>query len=461
MNAQAAELRLDPQFVVNQILGEGREAKDIELKAQAAYTDYYNNYAKYDWIFSGSATYEDSRKQILSGSGNQRDKTSIWSASLEKRIPTGTTFGVTYNRTIQNSIFRPSSTPVRSSYAVYDVSEISITQDILWNFLGIAERKTNEAADNFVKAAELQKKEDQENLVLESLELFWNSYVAKENLREALAQRDKYQDLVKEVEGKSRSGFVNPGDLPQARAEYGAQTRNVKEASYSYIENLDKLTTAMKIERHDEEIKFVVKEEIPALPTMVMPNVEGLRPVEIKKISFDAAELAKGAIGLSADLPNLYLVGKAGYTGLDATQSQAFASMSSSSHPVYSIALNLDYRFFSNKSKADKNNVNVGYERSFNDYLQAKEEQIRLVNTAMESVRLNYAAALSAIEEAKQWEEAVKAQERSYRQGRLDFSQLIQNYSKFFASRTTRIKAIGDYHIALHAYAAAVDQLVN
>jgi hypothetical protein len=85
---QAAEIRLDPQFVVNQILGEGRDAKEVEYKAQAAYTDYYNNYAAYDWQFDGSSTYEDSRKQILSGGGNLRDKTSIWAATLKKSIPT-------------------------------------------------------------------------------------------------------------------------------------------------------------------------------------------------------------------------------------------------------------------------------------------------------------------------------------------------------------------------------------
>lgn len=460
--ARSAPLRVNPQFVIDRILSQGRDARTIELDRLKADSFVYQARAAYDWIFSGNASYENSRAQFLSGGGNLQDKTSIWAASMEKRIPTGTIFKLTFSRTLQDSIFRPNTTSSssRSPYAVFDDAELALTQDLLGNFFGLAERRANHAAEQAVEAAELNKKDQLESLVLSSLQQFWNAYVAKESLRDAIQQRDKYEALVKEIEGKARRGFVNPGDLPKARAEYGAQVRNVKTASFNYIDAVDKLFTAMRIEAPAEAIEFQVDEELPPMPMMVAQSVDRLRAVESADLAFQAASETKRAADLSS-LPSLQLVGKANYTGLEPTQSKAFATLTDGAHPKYSIGLLLSYRFFSDKTRTDQNDANVGYEKALNTLLKAKEDQTRILKTSMEQVRLSYAAAASAIDEAKNWAETVKEQERSYRQGRLDFSQLIQDYDSFYRSRSTRIRAIGDYHIAINAFAAANDRLVE
>ncbi|MGZ3693621.1 MAG: TolC family protein [Bdellovibrionota bacterium] len=458
-----AEILVDPQFVVDKVLGEGRQAKQIELEAQQAYTAYYTNFSIYDWRLGSTLSTEDSKKQLISGAQNLRDKTGIWDILVSKRIPTGTNFDVGYTRTTQNSTYRPGVVNIyRGGYAVYDVGAITVTQDLLGNFFGIAERKANKAAESLLRAADLQKKEAQESLVLDALKLFWDTFVARESLREAISQRDRYEALVKDVENKNHLGFAAPGDLPKSRAELNAQVRNVKLASFTYLKNLDLLLTAMKMQDvSDRDIRFVLKEEMPALPTMVMPDVESLRITEIAKNTLDSAELTKSATEISADWPELKLIGKTSYTGLEATKSRAFASMSSGEHPDYYLALTFNYRFFSDKVKADKNQAGVNYEIAFNSFLKFKEDLRQQIGTAMENVRYTYAAAISSTEELKQWEAAIKAQETSYRQGRLDFSQFILDYNSYFQSRSNRLRAIGDYHIALHAYAASVDQLVK
>lgn len=462
-SAQAAEIRIDPQYVVSRILGEGYVSKTIDLTAQRAFTAYYKTYGLYDWTVNGSAGFEDSRIQSLSGGGNLRDKSTIWSAALSKRIPTGTTFDIDFTRTQQNSTFRPTSTTTRPGYVVYDVAGITVTQDLLGNFFGIAERKNLRVAEQQVEAAALLKKEQQEQLVLDALKLFWDTYVAKESLREAVFQRDKYEALVKEIQGRSRVGFGAPGDLPKARAEFGAQVRNVKSSSYSYLENLDRLLTAMRLGESERrgELYFEVREDLPEQPSLAIPPVDELRAVRVNQSRYESAELAKRSADLSADWPELFLEGKAGYTGLESTQGKAFASMTSGNHPVYSVTLNLNYRFFSAQNKSVKNDAGVNFEQAFNDLLAEKDEQRRLITAAMEKVRFTHVAAVSAIDETRQWELAVKEQEKSYRQGRLDFSQLIQDYNSYYRSRANRIRAIGDYQIALHAYAAAIDQLVK
>lgn len=456
-----AEIRIDPQFVVNRILGEGYEAKTIELTAQQAYTAYYTAHAPYDFLLDASAGYKHSKALTLSGGGNLEDKTSVWSVNVSRRLPTGTVFSVGFERTLQNSTFRPTSSALRPNYAVFDVGSITVTQDLLGNFFGIAERQNLRVAEQTLHSEMLLKKERQEQLVLDALSLFWDTFVAKESLREAIAQRNKYEALVKEVQSKTRLGFVNPGDLPKAQAEYGAQVRNVKNSSFNYLTNLDRLVTAMRLDEGDKDFRFEVNEDIPALPEMTMPEIDSLRTVQVNQALLESADYAKRAANLASTWPELRLVLEAGYTGLESTQGKAFASMTSGRNPVYSASLNLNYRFFSDQYRATQNNAEVNSAQAFNNLAFQRDEQRRLIAAAIERVRLTHVAAVSAIEEMKYWEKAVREQERSYRQGRLDFSQLIQDYNSYFRSRSTRIRAIGDYHIALHAYAAAVDQLVR
>lgn len=454
-----AEVRITPQTVVSRILSEGRDARSIELDALSAYTQYYSVGAAYDLGLSARASYEDNRLVTISGGGNLRDKTTIWSAVLSKRIPTGTVFELGYNRTLQDSTFR--TTSLRAPYAVYDLAEITVTQDLLGNFFGIAERRNLEAAQELLDSSALLKKEKQEELVLSSLKLFWDAYVARESLREANNQRDRYEALVKEVQSKSRVSIASPGDVPKAKAEYAAQVRNAKEAWYTYSTTLDRLLTAMRMDSNERNVEFEFKEEFPSLPTMVAPQVESLRAISIQKTLYDAADLKSKSVELSAEWPELKLIGSAGYSGLAGSHGDAFSSVRGRDHPSYLVALELSYKFFSDGRKASLNDALVGVESALNSLEKTKEDMRQALNAAMEYVRYTYAAVNSADEEMKQWDAAVKAQERLYKQGRLDFSQLIQDYNSYYRSRSSRLRALGDYHIALHSYSAAIDELVK
>lgn len=458
-----ADLRLSPDFVVNRILEESRDAKNIELDAQAAYTDYYNTLGLYDIGLAGNVSYEDTRLRSLAGGGNLRDKTTVWSVAASKRVRTGTTVAVSFNRSLQDSAFRPTAAiSTRAPSVVYDYAEVKLSQDILGNFFGIAERKNIRAAEQKLDAAALLRKEQQENLVLDALRLFWDTYVARESFNEAQAQRDKYEALVKEVQSKNRLGFSSPGDLPKARAEFGAQVRNVEQASFEYTKNLDQLFTAMRLEQEPREVSFEFREALPPLPTMVMPALDRMRPVEINQVTFESAELTRQAEEVSSNWPEVKAVAAMAASGLaDRAGGGSFSDIRRGTYPRYSVGLEVNYKLFSDTYRGALNQARVSADRSYNELLRVKEDLRRQLSTAMEQVRFAHRAATSAVEELGEWEKAVKAQENSYKQGRLDFSQLIQDYNSYFRARLNRIRTLGDYHIALHNYAATVDELVK
>jgi outer membrane protein TolC len=458
--ASWAETKISPQFVVERVLGEGREAKQIDLREREAAAGLFDVRGLYDWTVSGSYNYEDSRSVNLSGLSNVRDLTSNWSLVNSKRLPTGTIFSLAYGRIQQNSVFRSfGNQSNRSPYVVYDEAKISVSQDLLGNFFGIAERSNLRSAERKVEAAGLQRKEEQEALVLVALGKFWDTYVARESLNEAMNQRSKYEALVKEVEQKARLGFANPGDLPKARAEFAAQVRNVKSASFHYLRNLEDLLTTMRFD--EREVKLEVSQELPPLPRMEEPSVDGLRQVEANRVFFESAQMTKSATDISVRFPELKLVASASYTGSEPTAGKAFSAVTGGDSPKYSIGLVLNYRFFSDQYLASQTRADVGMERAYHNLAQAKERLTSDNRVVMDQVRFAHASALSAIEAMEQWERAVRAQESSYRQGRLDFSQLIQDYNAYYRARSEKIRAIGDYQIALHRYAAGVDQLVK
>ncbi|RYZ95075.1 MAG: TolC family protein, partial [Proteobacteria bacterium] len=284
---------------------------------------------------------------------------------------------------------------------------------------------------------------------------------AKLSLREAEAQKDKYAQLVNEIEKKARLSFVMPGDLPKARAEYGSRVRFIKSATYEYVRSVELLLAALRMQATDRDIRFDVKDELPAVPTMVMPVVDGMRSVKAAAKNAEGADLLLRATESVNKYPELRLVGAAAVTGLRNAGTSDLTELTQSRFPRYSVALEVNYRFNSDTYRANINRARVNSDLSFNSLEKQKEDLRQAISTAMEQVRFTYAAAVSAIEEENQWDLAVKAQERTFRQGRVDFSQLIIDYNSYFNSRAQRLRSIGDYHIALITYDAAVDALLK
>lgn len=458
--ARAAKLRISPQYVVERLLSDGRDAREVTLMAETAEVGLHKARAAYDWNLGAATSYEDSRAVALSGFTNVEDKTTVWQANLSKKIPTGTTLGLAYARTRQDSVFRPNSTSSRPANVYLDNGELSVTQDISGNFFGVVDRSLVNLARRNIQKADLEKKESLEDLVLDGVRLFWQTYVAKESLREALQARDKYATLVKDVEKKARLGFVNQGDLPKARAEYEAQSNLVKQASLELIQLTDQLVTILNLTAKPDELELVGDRDLPPLPNLRMRDPAELRKIVAGTIALDSAALEKHVAALSG-LPTIQVVGKLGYTGLESTPSQAFATMTSGVSPKYSVALQMTYAFFSEGTKANVREKNINHMLQ-ETRLSKTQDQLRdVLRVAAEKVKANRAVAENSISALKYWEQAIKAQERSYRQGKLDFSQLVIDYNSYFRAQSQRTKAIGNYHIALNEFAAANDRLIE
>lgn len=459
----ARALPLAPQDVVDLALKQGLDVRSSEFTAQQAEGNAEKQRGAYDLILKIAPLYEYSEALTLTGTGNPSDRTLTLLASLQKRFSTGTTVLLDYNGISQESVLSSFTSNLRRPNAALNALTLSIRQALWSNILGQSDRAVLETLDATVMAARLQREESLEDSILNSLNLYWNAYVAETQLRENTAARQKYEELVKAVRRKAGYNLSTPGELPRLEAEFEAADKNVKISSAQYLASIDNLRTNLQIDTK-ESISFKASTsettDIPAIPKLSAVDAAGLRPILISKISYENAERNKVA-QTSLSRPRLDLVAKARATGVDETSGVAFSKMTSASKPYYAVGLELEWPLDSSLFRGQRAEAEAAYQIAQVNYKLA-QDRIRDGIANAERTAVAYRDnALASIEIVAKRGRVVKELEAAYRQGRTPLVELIRAFNDLFAAQQDRARAVGNYMIALNQWAAVRDELVK
>lgn len=441
---QAAEL----------VLKNGLKSKEVNYKYQSLAIKPFEALSAYDWKLTAETGSEKDKTESFSLYDNNPEIDRLKSSvSLSKSLITGTTLTFDYSRLSQKYI-----QPVNNIPVTLDTASLKLEQSLLGNFFGIADRAKVNSAEAEYSSNLILRVNELEDLVLETLRQFWNTYVAQENFQEALNAKDRYEKLVGAVKRKASHGYSSPGELSQVQAEYETRIQTVKNASIEYLKNLENLITLLGMES-GADINFIVPTSLPSVPQLKFVPIEDRRAVRSQKKRVESAELALRAAESSA-YPTLNLVGIVGSTGLADSTSEAFSELNSRTHPKTYVGIKFEYKFGSDLQSQTEFNKRVGY-----DLEQAKLKRALLEETDRElqaerKVAATYAIAQSAKIQKEFREKAVQELNRSYNQGRTDISVLIEAMNKYFTSEVQYARAIGDYQIALNEWAAVRDELI-
>jgi outer membrane protein TolC len=390
-----------------------------------------------------------------------QDETFDSSISLTKLFSTGTTLGVSYERTSDKYQFAPGSTPpsqLPGDKVTQDVLGLTVQQQLLADFFGYADRADLRAAQAQFEASAISRVTNLQNVVLNAIQVYWSAYVAQQTFQQSLAARTRYQKLTDTVRKKTKYGYANPGEAEQAEAELEGQEQAVKTASVNYLASLDNLITLLRLPP-GSDIKFQVPTDLPPLPKLPGIDIEKLRPMRTSKLNLQSAEDSLKSAD-SRTYPNLALVGQLYSQGYDSASSDSYSEMVSGTHPKYYVGLQLTYVFGSGY-----NDELVLNKRVSRDLAQAQLDSQRLQMKDQEAdltrrVQSTYLVAQS-LKAQKSWsEKAAQELTRSYSQGRTDISILITAIDKYFQSEVDYARSIGDYQIALNQWAAFRDELI-
>lgn len=463
MSPKARALELSPQDVVDLALKQSLQVKQTAQDAAKAEAEAETLRGPYDLKFLLTPMYTYTEAQNLAGTANPVDRSFTVFSSLTKAISTGTTLGLEFNRVEQQSTLSAFSSSLRRDRAASSSILLSIRQAVWRNIFGQADRAVLAAADGRTVIAKLQREESLEDVILQSLSLYWNAYVGEVQLREIDAARLKYDELVKAVRRKAGFNLSSPGELPRLEAEYAAADSRVKLSSQTYLASLDTLRTALQLDP-SETIRFQASpqevKDLPLVPKLAAVDVTKLRPIRIAKIQRENAERDRTA-AYSQSRPKLDLIAKAGATGTDETADLAFSKMTSATGPTYVIGLELEWPFDSSDFRGKRAVAEAGYQTSM---LKLKLAQDGLRDTLLaneRSVVANREAAVASIEIVGRRTQVVKELESSYRQGRTPLVELIRAFNDLFTAQQDRARAVGNYMIALNQWAAARDELVQ
>lgn len=452
---------LSQKKVAELVLQQGPKTQEVNLKFQQFRLGPAQAMAAYDWKLLAETGFEYDKTVSLLTSFTQnnnkyeRYKTSV---SLQKPFTTGTLLGLELNRLSQKADYDAFITNPPPSQQTLDTAGITIEQSLLGNFLGKADRGIVNAAELTYQANNVTRANELEDVVLQAIRQFWNTYVSQENFQESINSRDRYKKLVDAVRRKTSLGYSNPGDLPQILAEFETREQKVKTASIEYLANLENLITLLNLEA-GTEIKFDVPKAIPPVPKLADKKVEDLRDVRSLKLKVAAAKESLSAVE-STSYPIVNFVGKVYTTGVDESSQNSYSEAVSGTRPKYYAGVKLQYNFGSDiqnetiiNKKLTKDLEETRLQRQL---LEAQDRQLQ----AQRKVHATYAIALSTEKQKSFREKASQELNRSYTQGRTDISLLITAMNNFFDSEVQYSRAVGEYAIALNEWAAARDELI-
>jgi len=457
-----AKVSLSPQNVVDRILQKNPDARLAEYNAQASFAKYSQSLGVYDFKLAASVKWTKDRAQSFPASDidNIEDKTVNYSLGVVKKFSTGTSVDLKYEENqLDSRLSTAASTAGRFPRYATNIFGLELRQSLLKDVFGYASRLEIEVNQADVENAKSSREENIEQVLLDSMSSYWDTFSAQETLKYALQTREKYQNLVNSTRSKARYNLNEPGQLSRLEAELEQADQKVKQASFTYLNLTEILLKKLKYPI-EEEIEFVIENRIPPLPKLESKNIETLRPMKISKTKLDQAQKNVSKVQ-NQNLPQVDLVGGVKSVGVDRNRSDSFSEMTAGNHPIYYVGFELSYPLDSELQRGNLAEAKVNRQIAEANLEKQTDDLTVLVSEVEKNATLRYQLATSGRDLVELRSKVVKEMESAYRQGRQPLVELIRAYNDLITAQQEYAKSMGQYHIALNKWAATRDELVK
>jgi len=460
--AFSAPTILRVQDVISATQTQNLNFNDINYNFQRAELLQWQTEANYDTSLFAKIQNEDSRLEVLGVPTNLRDQTQSWVIGANRKWSSGSTLGLDYSYIHRDSDLSAAALALSTNpIQYYHLTTLSFKQDLLNNSFGYRDRRILQSAQFQLKRAQLERDEAVEELTLQTIKLFLDTYFSQENLKQSLAARDKYILLVKSIQQKNKMGFDDRSELIKTKAELQNQERNVKSASLTYLNLLNKLYTTLNLPRPGE-VELEIPESVITAPasTDSSPSVDSLRKSQSLELLVKSTEAEREA-SINNESAGLNFFAQAAYSGLDSNNSSAVSEMNQHSHPKYTMGLEFTMKWGGSAQKAESLSKKIVHEEALNNQRKVQNDLQETIERTERNLKSKYIIAVNAQETVKIWEEAMKSQELNHRFGRITTSELILDYTNYFRSKSSLSGALADYQMSLYEYQAARDELIH
>lgn len=461
LQSNAKPVQLTAGEVVQSVLSKSLNQKDIELSYQKNEALVLSSDIAYDSILSAKWNHEDSKAELLGGTGNLRDQTDSFSVGVSKKWKTGSYLGLDYSKISRDSKLNPLSPFYLFSFPTQSQNLVTLTfkQELWNNSFGYQDQLKKDVVALSTERANLERDEATEDLLLSAIKLFWDTYSAQENWKQSLLAKEKYQQLYKNIEQKHTMGFDDRSELLKTKAELQNQEKNINSTHLMFVSLVEKLySLSNSLPPADVEL---VSEDISSPPPVTknesvhFENLRKIKSIE-KTVSMSESELE---IAKNNGKPSLNFLMQNSYSGLDASQSASIKEMSEMSKPKYLVGLEFSMHFDNSQAKSDQIVKRIQHDEALNQKEKLKVQlQEALVQTER-NVQEKYVIYVNAKDTLKVWDTIIKNQEKNHRLGRLTTSELLMDYGSYFRSKAALSIAIAEYKVTMYDHKAVRDEL--
>lgn len=459
--ANGAPTSLTVQDVITMTLQQSLSHKDINLGYQKSEIARLLAASNFETSLVAKVQTEDSKAETVGVMANERDQTQSWILGVNRKFSTGSTLGLDYSflhRESDLSTFAINNNVNPTQY--YHLTTLNFKQELLNNGFGYRDRRLLLSADLQFQRSKLERDETIEELVLQSIRLYLDTYFAQENLKQSLAAKEKYLLLLKSIQQKNKMGFDDRSELIKTKAEVQNQERNVKSATLTYQNLVQKLYTLLNTPLPEEVIIAVPESSSSLAPSKAASSIENLRKSKSSQLLIQATE-AESEASQNSEWVGLNFFAQAAYSGLDSSRSPAFSEMKDRENPKYTLGLEFFMAWGASAQKAEKLSKYIAHEEALNTQKKIKNDLMETIDRTERNLKSRFDVMTQAQETVKIWEDAMKSQERNHRYGHITTAELIMDYTSYFRAKASLSGAIADYQMSLYEYQAARDELIT
>lgn len=282
------------------------------------------------------------------------------------------------------------------------------------------------------------------------MSLYWQIKALNVSVIENASVFKKYENLVTAVKRKKSNNFATAGELEQAYAEYLAREQQLKEDQNSLSQKLSDLRSELGL-TPETALEIDLKLKPAKMPEPRKFQIGETSPVQIQRLKYlYAKNLAD--VAETKDNGRLSLYGKANPIGVDGRFSDSWNEFSQSDKNKYTVGIKFDYIIDDSGAVKDADYKKAAKLLELNRLQELELQMGDQVELQYKNLSIGYQAIQNSAEIVDNRVAALESIAKSYQQGRMDISNLIDAYNKMVTSKVNLYKAYGAFYDKWWAY---------
>lgn len=409
--------------------------------------DLLKSYSIYDTEITGEYEYDEKRLTRATTILGSRETSVSQDLTLEKKLPTGTilSLGASHSRDFTDSVFATLN-PYHEATA-----ELSVTQPLLKDFLGIQDRNSIKITELDIDSSIYTSMGKIEEQIAKAQKAYWKLVIVYHEI----GIREQILSNAEQLESVTESNF---GLGAVEEAELFAVKANVKERRRGLVLTRNRLDAALNDLRLQlnlpKHIDIIPKDE-PEIKDHIFNFTKSIATALKNRRDYKVARNDVKSQDLSLQMkrnslwPQLDFVGTIKKNGLDLKFAKSIREISTEDNPEYIVGFEFSFPLENSEARAEFNQAELKKVRALVNLKKTEATIFIQVNDAVNKATTMNRAAKYQKEAMDLQESKYRAEESRFKKGRSDIDRLIRYQEDFLNAQIAYLLGVFEHKESL------------